>query len=90
MAPPNVTGAPLACMKEIQEECYKLGIPLKTRHREVAPGQYEFAPTFGTVTNQVDQNLMVMQISKSVSWLVTFLFFKHDLACRSFSYCDVL
>jgi glutamine synthetase len=63
MAPPNVTGAPMACMKEIQEECYKLGIPLKTRHREVAPGQYEFAPTFGPVTSQIDQNLMVMQIS---------------------------
>jgi glutamine synthetase len=64
MDPPNVTGAPYACMKDIQEECYKIGIPLKTRHREVAPGQYEFAPTFGHVTSQVDQNLMVMQISK--------------------------
>ena len=74
MAPPNVTGTPYACMKEIQEECYKLGIPLKTRHREVAPGQYEFAPTFGLVTNQVDQNLMVMQISKSLLHICCCLF----------------
>ena len=34
------------------------------RHREVAPGQYEFAPLFGTVTTQIDQNLVVMQVSK--------------------------
>ena len=44
MAPINVHGPAMACMKEIQEQCYKLGIPLKTRHREVAPNPYEFAP----------------------------------------------
>ena len=62
MAPPSTTSAPLACMQAIQEECFKLGIPLRTRHREVAPNQYEFAPLFGTVTTQIDQNLMVMQV----------------------------
>ena len=67
MAPPSLTSAPLACMQEIQEQCFKLGIPLRTRHREVAPGQYEFAPLFGTVTTQIDQNLMVMQIIEEVS-----------------------
>lgn len=61
-------------MKEIQEQCYKLGIPLKTRHREVAPNQYEFAPLFGSVITQTDQNLMVMQIAEEVAR-------KHDLAC---------
>ena len=50
------------CMKEIQAQCLALGIPLKTRHREVAPNQYEMAPYFGTVVTQVDQNLVVMQI----------------------------
>jgi glutamine synthetase len=45
-------------------ECYKLGIPLKTRHREVAPNQYEFAPLFGNCISQTDQNLMVMQIMR--------------------------
>jgi glutamine synthetase len=49
-------------MNEIMHECYLLGIPLRTRHREVAPNQYEFAPMFGTVTTQIDQNLMVMQV----------------------------
>jgi glutamine synthetase type III len=40
----------------------KLGIPLRTRHREVAPNQYEFAPMFGSVTTQTDQNVVVMQV----------------------------
>ena len=42
-------------------------IPLKTRHREVAPNQFEFAPLFGTNTTQIDQNLMVMQIIEEVA-----------------------
>ena len=37
----------LACMQEVQHECFMMGIPLRTRHREVAPNQYEFAPMFG-------------------------------------------
>jgi len=57
----------LACMKEIQDECFKVGIPLKTRHREVAPGQFEFAPLYGMNTVQIDQNLVVMQIIEEVS-----------------------
>lgn len=67
MAPPSLTSPALACMQEIQEQCFKLGIPLRTRHREVAPNQYEFAPLFGSVTTQIDQNLMVMQIIEEVS-----------------------
>jgi glutamine synthetase len=55
------------CMRQIQMECFKIGIPLKTRHREVAPNQYEFAPLFGDVINQTDQNLMVMQIIEEVA-----------------------
>ena len=39
MSPPNLTSPALACMQEIQEQCFKLGIPLRTRHREVAPNQ---------------------------------------------------
>lgn len=44
-----------------------MGIPLRTRHREVAPNQYEFAPLFGFVTTQIDQNVMVMQIIEEVA-----------------------
>ena len=52
----------LAALQAAQTECYKLGIPLRTRHREVAPNQYEVAPLFGTATTQIDQNIVVMQI----------------------------
>lgn len=62
MSPPSLASPALACMQEIQQACFRLGIPLRTRHREVAPNQYEFAPMYGTVTTQIDQNLMVMQI----------------------------
>ncbi len=53
----------LACMQEIQQECFRMGIPLCTRHREVAPNQFEFCPKYGTVSTQIDQNLVVMQVS---------------------------
>eukprot|EP00568_Trieres_chinensis_P002215 CAMPEP_0183290816 /NCGR_PEP_ID=MMETSP0160_2-20130417/399_1 /TAXON_ID=2839 ORGANISM="Odontella Sinensis, Strain Grunow 1884" /NCGR_SAMPLE_ID=MMETSP0160_2 /ASSEMBLY_ACC=CAM_ASM_000250 /LENGTH=727 /DNA_ID=CAMNT_0025451485 /DNA_START=45 /DNA_END=2228 /DNA_ORIENTATION=+ len=62
MAPPSSATPALAFMQEVQDECWKLGIPLKTRHREVAPNQFEFAPLYGYNTTQIDQNLMVMQI----------------------------
>ena len=67
MAPLSSATAALACMQEIQDECWRLGIPLKTRHREVAPNQFEFAPLFGSNTTQIDQNLMVMQIIEEVA-----------------------
>jgi len=67
MGPLSSATAALACMQEIQDECYRMGIPLKTRHREVAPGQFEFAPLFGTNTTQIDQNIMVMQIIEEVA-----------------------
>merc|ERR1719453_1712115 len=68
MGPPSLGNNPaLECMAEVQRQCYQLGIPLKTRHREVAPGQYEHAPYFGFVTTQIDQNLVVMQILEEVA-----------------------
>ena len=67
MAPPSVTSPVFACMQDIQDECFKLKIPLRTRHREVAPNQYEFAPQYGPVATQIDQNLMVMQILDEVA-----------------------
>ena len=73
MAPPSLASAALKAMQEIQEQCFLMGIPLRTRHREVAPNQYEFAPLYGFVTTQVDQNLMVMQIIEEVA-------VKHGLA----------
>jgi len=67
MAPPSLASPALAAMQDIQEQCFKMGIPLRTRHREVAPNQYEFAPLFGSVTTQIDQNLMVMQVLEEVA-----------------------
>jgi glutamine synthetase len=67
MAPLSTATGALACMQEIQDECWRMGIPLKTRHREVAPNQFEFAPLYGTNTTQIDQNLMVMQVIEEVA-----------------------
>jgi glutamine synthetase len=67
MAPLSTSTAALSCMQEIQDECWRIGIPLKTRHREVAPNQFEFAPLYGSNTTQIDQNLMVMQIIEEVA-----------------------
>ena len=64
----------LACMKEMQHEAFKMGIPLNTRHREVAPNQYECAPYFGVATAQIDENLMVMELMEEIAA-------KHGLAC---------
>jgi len=62
MAPLSSTTSALACMQEIQDECWRMGFPLKTRHREVAPNQFEFAPLYGSNTTQIDQNVFIMQI----------------------------
>jgi len=67
MAPLSTAQPALEAMQEMQAECWKMGIPLKTRHREVAPNQYEFAPLFGTNTTQIDQNVMVMQVIEEVA-----------------------
>lgn len=67
MAPLSFATPALACMQEIQEECWKMGIPLRTRHREVAPNQFEFAPLYGKNTSQIDQNLMVMQVIEEIA-----------------------
>jgi len=72
MGPPNPIA--MECIREIQHECFMLGIPMRTRHREVAPNQYECAPMFGIATTQIDQNLMFMQIAEEVAA-------RHGLAC---------
>ena len=55
MSPPNLTSPALACMQEIQEQCFKLGIPLRTRHREVAPNQVTYAHTYIHVLLLIDR-----------------------------------
>lgn len=54
-------------MQEFEIEAFKLGIPLHTRHNEVAPGQYECAPVFEEVNLAVDHNLLLMDIMDKVA-----------------------
>ena len=56
-----------AYMRDFEIECYKLGIPVRTRHNEVAPGQFECAPTFEEVNLAVDHNLLVMDVMEKVA-----------------------
>ncbi len=54
-------------MRDFEEEGYKLGIPLRTRHNEVAPSQFECAPIFEEVSVGVDHNLLMMDIMDRVA-----------------------
>jgi glutamine synthetase len=53
-------------MVDFEMECYKLGIPLKTRHNEVAPSQYECAPNFEEVNLAIDHNQLLMDVMEKV------------------------
>ncbi len=57
----------VAFMRELEFEVYKYGIPLKTRHNEVAPNQFELAPIFNEANLSVDQNLLVMSLMKRIA-----------------------
>ena len=54
-------------MIDFETECYKLGIPLKTRHNEVAPSQYECAPNFEEVNLAIDHNQLLMDVMEKVA-----------------------
>ena len=57
----------MAFMKDLEYECWKLGIPAKTRHNEVAPNQFELAPIFEETNLANDHNLLLMSIMKKVA-----------------------
>mmetsp|Transcript_42136 Transcript_42136/g.103898 ORF Transcript_42136/g.103898 Transcript_42136/m.103898 type:complete len:701 (+) Transcript_42136:42-2144(+) len=67
MAPLSLAQPAIDAIKDMQREALKMGIPLRTRHREVAPNQYEMAPLFGSVTTQIDQNVWAMQIIEEMA-----------------------
>ena len=54
-------------MKELDEELWKLGIPAKTKHNEVAPCQHELAPIFDTTNVAIDHNLLTMEMMKKLA-----------------------
>ena len=64
----------LACMAETELELYKVGVPVKTRHNEVAPSQYEIAPVFENANLAVDHQMMTMEMMKKIAP-------KYGLAC---------
>ena len=61
-------------MKDLDEELWKLGIPAKTKHNEVAPCQHELAPVFEMANVAVDHNMLTMELMKKVAD-------RHDLVC---------
>ena len=56
-----------AFMKELDEELWKLGIPAKTKHNEVAPCQHELAPIFDTTNVAIDHNLLTMEMMRKIA-----------------------
>src|SRR5688572_13141325 len=64
----------LACMAEAELELFKVGVPVKTRHNEVAPSQYEIAPVFENANVAVDHQMMTMEMLKKIAP-------KYGLAC---------
>jgi glutamine synthetase len=63
-----------ACMAEVERELYRVGVPVKTRHNEVAPSQYEIAPIFESANIATDHQMMTMEMLKRVAP-------KYGLAC---------
>ena len=64
----------LACMMEVEHELYKLAVPVKTRHNEVAPAQYEIAPIFESSNLAHDHQMLTMETLRRVAD-------KYGLAC---------
>jgi len=68
----------MAYMRELEFECYRLGIPVKTRHNEVAPSQYELAPIFTEANMAVDQNSLIMDVMDKVARRHNFRVLLHE------------
>lgn len=64
----------LAFMTEVEQELWRLGIPAKTRHNEVAPAQFEIAPVFEELNLAVDHNMLIMEVLRQTAE-------RHDLVC---------
>jgi glutamine synthetase len=72
--PPRV----VAFMREVEQEAYKYGIPLKTRHNEVAPNQFELASIYRDTNLSVDQNLLVMTLMRRIATKHRFRLLLHE------------
>jgi glutamine synthetase len=74
----QIPGRVLNFMKDLEFEAYKLGIPLKTRHNEVAPNQFELAPVYEECNLANDHNLLVMMVMKKVARRHNFRVILHE------------
>jgi len=72
--PPRV----LSYMKELEHSAIQLGIPLKTRHNEVAPGQFELAPVYEEANLSVDHNSLVMDLMRKIANKHDFIVLFHE------------
>ncbi|MAU16704.1 MAG: glutamine synthetase type III [Muricauda sp.] len=68
----------LSFMSELEKECTKLGIPVKTRHNEVAPNQFELAPVFEEANLSVDHNLLLMDVMEEIADKYNFSVLFHE------------
>lgn len=64
----------LCYMQDFEQAAFELGIPVKTRHNEVAPAQHEVAPVFERASSAVDHNILLMELMRQIA-------VKHDLSC---------
>ena len=70
----SIPGRVIAFMSEVERDLYRVGVPVKTRHNEVAPGQFEFAPLYETANIACDHQMLVMETLRRVAA-------RHGLAC---------
>ncbi len=63
----NISPRVLEFMQELEHELWLLGVPAKTRHNEVAPGQFELAPIYQGISVSVDQNMLTMEVLREVA-----------------------
>ncbi|WP_067032645.1 glutamine synthetase III [Allomuricauda sp. CP2A] len=72
--PPRV----LSFMSDLEKQCTQLGIPVKTRHNEVAPNQFELAPVFEEANLSVDHNLLLMDVMEEIAGKHNFKVLFHE------------
>ncbi|HPF15740.1 MAG TPA: glutamine synthetase III, partial [Planctomycetota bacterium] len=63
----NISTRVLTFMQDLERELWLLGVPVKTRHNEVAPSQFELAPIYQSISVAVDQNMLTMEVIKEVA-----------------------
>ena len=74
----SIKGRVLAFMMDVEKQLYRLGVPLKTRHNEVAPAQFELAPMFEEANIAIDHNMLIMETLRSLAQEHGFVCLLHE------------